>query len=37
MWEPTSGIDLCGVNRKILRNSNLENLFYGFPKEKKHI
>jgi hypothetical protein len=38
MWEPTSGADLCGVNKKILRrSSNLEIMFYGFPKEKKHI
>jgi hypothetical protein len=38
MWGPTSGVDLCGVNKKILRiNSNLEIMFCGFPKEKKHI
>jgi hypothetical protein len=38
MWEPTSGAILCGVNRKILRRiSNLEIMFYGFPREKKHI
>jgi hypothetical protein len=38
MWEPTSGTNLCGVNRKILRKrSNLETVFYGFPREKKHI
>jgi hypothetical protein len=38
MWEPTSGIDFCGINRKILRrSSNLEIMFYGFLKEKKHI
>jgi len=38
MWEPTSGANLCGVNRKILkRSSNLEIMFYGFIKEKKNI
>jgi hypothetical protein len=38
MWEPTNGIDFCGVNKKILRrSSNLEIMSYGFPKEKKHI
>jgi hypothetical protein len=38
MWELTSGANLCGVNKKILkRNSNLEIMFYGFPREKKHI
>jgi len=38
MWEPTNGIDSCGVNKKILRkNSNLKIMSYGFPKEKKHI
>jgi len=37
MWEPTSGVDFYGINRKILRSSNLEIMFYGFPKEKKHI
>jgi hypothetical protein len=38
MWEPNNGINLCGVNRKISRrSSNLEIMFYGFPKEKKHI
>jgi hypothetical protein len=35
MWEPTSGVDFSGINRKILRrSSNLEIMFYGFPKEK---
>jgi len=38
MWEPTGGTDLCGVNRKTQkRSSNLEIMFYGFPKEKRHI
>jgi hypothetical protein len=38
MSKPTSGADFCGINRKILRrSSNLEIMFYGFPKEKKHI
>jgi hypothetical protein len=38
MWEPTTGADFCGINRKILRrNSNLEIMFYGFPKEIKQI
>jgi len=36
MWELTSGVDLCRVNRKIL-SSNLKIMFYGFPREKKHI
>jgi hypothetical protein len=36
--EPTSRIDFCGINRKIFwKSSNLEIMFYGFPKEKKHI
>jgi hypothetical protein len=34
MWEPNSGINLCGVNRKIPRSSNLEIMFYGFAKKK---
>jgi len=38
MWESTSGVDSCGINRKIfLKSYNLEIMFYGFPKEKKHI
>jgi hypothetical protein len=37
MWEPTSGANFYGVNRKILRSSNLEIMFYGFPNEKKHV
>jgi hypothetical protein len=38
MWEPTSGIDLCGVNKKILKiSSNLEIMSYGFLKEEKNI
>jgi len=38
MWGLTSGAYFYGVNRKILRkSSNLKIMFYGFPKEKKHI
>jgi hypothetical protein len=38
MWESTSGTNLCGINRKILRKSyNLEIMSYGFPKEKEHV
>jgi hypothetical protein len=37
MLEPTNGADLCAVNRKTQRkNSNLEIMFCGFPKEKRH-
>jgi hypothetical protein len=35
MCEPTSATNFYGVNKKILkRNSNLEIMSYGFPKEK---
>jgi len=38
MWDPTSGKNFYGVNRKILRrSSNLEIMSYGFLKEKKDI
>jgi hypothetical protein len=37
MWELTNGAYFYGVNRKILISSNLEIMFYGFPKEKKNI
>jgi len=38
MWEPTNGVDFCGINIKILiRSSNLEIMSYGTLKEKKHI
>jgi hypothetical protein len=38
MWELTNATYFYGVNKKILRrNSNLEIMSYGFPKEKKHI
>jgi len=38
MWEPTNEANFYGVNRKILkRSSNLENMFFGFPREKKQI
>jgi hypothetical protein len=37
MWGPTNGANFSGINKKILRrSSNLEIMFYGFPKEKKH-
>jgi hypothetical protein len=36
MWEPTSGTNLCGVNKKTQRSFNLEIMFYGFPMHKKH-
>ncbi len=36
MWEPISGVDLYGINKKILRrSSNLEIMSYGFLREKK--
>jgi hypothetical protein len=36
MWEPTNGVDFCGINIKILRrSSNLEIMSYGTLKEKK--
>jgi hypothetical protein len=35
MWEPTSGINFYGANRKTHRRSfNLEIMFHGFLKEK---
>jgi hypothetical protein len=38
MLEQTSGVDLCGVNRKTWRvNFNLEIMLCGFPREKKDI
>jgi hypothetical protein len=38
MWEPINGTYFYGINKKILkRNFNLEIMFYGFPREKKHI
>jgi len=38
MLEKTNGIDFCGVNRNTQRrSSNLEIMFCGFPREKKHI
>jgi hypothetical protein len=37
MWEPTSGTNFYGVNKKTQRRSfNLEIMFYGFPREKIH-
>jgi hypothetical protein len=36
MWEPTNGANFYGVDKKILKkSSNLDILFYGFPREKK--
>jgi hypothetical protein len=36
--EPNSGTIFCGINRKTLRrSSNLEIMFYNFPREKKYI
>jgi hypothetical protein len=39
MWEsPTSAANFYGINKKIMRkSSNLEIMFYGFLREKKHI
>ncbi len=38
MWEPTSGANFYGVNKKnIKKKFQLEIMFYGFPREKKHI
>jgi len=38
MCEPTNGVNLFGIIRKTLKkNSNLEIMFYGFPREKRHI
>jgi hypothetical protein len=39
MWEPTNGADFCGINGKTQkRSSNLEIMFYVFPKgEKMHL
>jgi hypothetical protein len=32
------GANFCGINKRTLRRSfNLEIMFYGFPREKKHI
>jgi hypothetical protein len=37
MWEQTIGTNFCGVDRKThRRNFNLEIMFYGFPREKRH-
>jgi len=37
MWELTNGTNFYGVKKQILkRSSNLEIIYYGFPKEKKH-
>jgi hypothetical protein len=34
----TNGANFYGLSKKILRrSSNLEIMFYGFPREKKHI
>jgi hypothetical protein len=38
MLEKTNGTNLCGVDKNIHSiSSNLEIIFSGFPKEKKHI
>jgi hypothetical protein len=35
--EQTNGVDLSGINKKTQRkNSNLEIMFCGFPREKTH-
>jgi hypothetical protein len=37
MWKQTCGAYLYGINKKTQRkNPNLEIMFYGFPKEKRH-
>jgi hypothetical protein len=37
MLEQTIGANFNGINKKTQRrNSNLEIMFYGFPREKKH-
>jgi hypothetical protein len=37
MWESTSGIDFCGINRKILRKVPIGDYVLWFPKGKKQI
>jgi hypothetical protein len=37
MRELTSGVDFYGVNKKIMRSSNLEIMSCGLLEEKKHI
>jgi hypothetical protein len=38
MLEQTSGANFNGINKKTQRrNSKLEIMFCGFPREKKHI
>jgi hypothetical protein len=38
MLDKTKGTNLCGVNKNTLRiSSNLDIMFCGFPREKKHI
>jgi hypothetical protein len=35
IWEQTNGADFYAINKKTYRrNSNLEIMFYGFPKDK---
>jgi hypothetical protein len=37
MLEQIDGANFCGVNINTLRkSSNLEIMFYGFPREKRH-
>jgi hypothetical protein len=38
MLEKTNGIYICGINKNTQKKKfNLEIMFYGFPKKKKHI
>jgi hypothetical protein len=38
MLEQTNGVDFYGVNKNTQRkSSNLEIMFCGFPREKRHI
>jgi len=38
MLEKINGKNLCGVNRNTQRRSfTLEIMFFGFPREKRHI
>jgi hypothetical protein len=37
MWEPTTGVDFYGVDKKNTKKNALWFMPYGFLKEKKHI
>jgi hypothetical protein len=37
MLEKNNGKKLCGVNRNTQRSFTLEIMFFGFPREKRHI